>query len=68
MKKIKINTQYEARLDSYISDELNGKFSRNQVKNLIKDEANVLEKLKRKSVMTLLKKNGWKWLESKKKK
>ena len=38
MKKIKINTQYEARLDSYISDELNGKFSRNQVKNLIKSD------------------------------
>ena len=31
MKKIKINTQYEARLDSYISDELNGKLSRNEI-------------------------------------
>lgn len=36
MNKIKINSSYDARLDSYISDELNGKFSRNHIKNLIK--------------------------------
>ena len=37
MKKIKIKSQYDARLDSYLSDELNGKFSRNHIKNLIKN-------------------------------
>ncbi|MBC63261.1 MAG: pseudouridine synthase [Chloroflexi bacterium] len=37
MKKIKITSQYEARLDSYLSDELNGKLSRNHIKSLIKN-------------------------------